>query len=116
MSSNPANLTALKGKLLFNGFTLAEGDELWVSDGLTSGTMLVKDIFPGPMGSLYPGMTAMTHSVVFAASNGLTGVELWKSNGEGVGTIQVQEIVPGPGSSTPVNFTQGGESSLLRRE
>jgi len=73
----------------------------------------VKDIFPGLLGSIYPGnaqlsqvMIALSHSAALAASDGFTGLELWKTNGVGVGTMMVHDIFTGPASSTPQLFVQ----------
>ena len=100
---------------MFNGFNGLNGNELWISDGTSAGTALVKDIFPGLLGSIYPGnnqvtqvMIALSHSAALAASDGFTGLELWKTNGTGVGTILVQDIFAGPASSTPQSFVQAG--------
>ena len=113
IDTTPMSLTAFNGKLLFNGFNGVNGNELWISDGTAAGTVLVKDIYPGLLGSIYPGdaqlsdvIIALRRSAVLAASDGFTGLELWKTNGEGVGTILVQDILLGPGSSTPQQFVQ----------
>jgi len=45
---NPARLTAMDGTLYFTAYQLETGVELWKSDGTAGGTVLVKDICPGP--------------------------------------------------------------------
>ena len=45
--SNYSNLVILNNKLIMQGSTTIEGDELWVSDGTTAGTTLLVDLLPG---------------------------------------------------------------------
>ncbi len=58
---NPAspiqNLASFKNKLYFqcNDGSNLTGFELWVSDGTTAGTTMLKDIEPGPVGSFPRG-------------------------------------------------------------
>ena len=77
-----------------------------------SQSALVKDIYPGGIGS-EPGWGGATDpSVVingvmfFTARAETTGVELWKTDGTGAGTVLVKDIWPGsfPGPS-PHSFT-----------
>ncbi|HSP81726.1 MAG TPA: ELWxxDGT repeat protein, partial [Myxococcaceae bacterium] len=59
-----------------------EGEELWVSDGTVAGTRLVKDIYPGPMGSSPSSLAVQGRRVFFAADDGSgEGRELWVSDG-----------------------------------
>jgi ELWxxDGT repeat protein len=50
-SRNPAptNLTSFGGYLYFQASDGSNGDELWKSDGTSSGTTVVKDIYPGSL-------------------------------------------------------------------
>ena len=43
--------TVLAGKFIFDGYTPATGSELYISDGTSAGTILVRDINPGIAGS-----------------------------------------------------------------
>jgi large repetitive protein len=55
--------------------------ELWKSDGTTAGTVKVKDILPGEIGS-QPQLLTMSGSTLFSVANdGVHGSELWKSDG-----------------------------------
>jgi ELWxxDGT repeat protein len=74
------------------------GNELWKSDGTLEGTVLVKDIFPGPVSS-NPGafgtFADINGTLFFAANDGVHGDELWKSDGTEAGTVLVKDISPG---------------------
>src|SRR5512143_1861870 len=50
--SDPELLGIVNGKLLFFATDDAHGRELWRSDGTADGTQLVRDIRPGPLGSI----------------------------------------------------------------
>src|SRR5439155_5431040 len=77
----------------------ANGRELWKSDGTAAGTVLVKDINPGPGDSSPDGLTNVNGTLFFAAFDPTTGRELWKSDGTAAGTVLVGDINPGPDSS-----------------
>ncbi len=70
------------------------GDELWISDGTATGTVMVKDIFPGLQSSFPNSLTVMNGLVYFRANNGAHGVELWRSDGTAAGTTMVKDIFP----------------------
>ena len=53
-SSYPSSFTELNDRLYFEADDEVNGHELWVTDGTTEGTQLLKDINPGSDGS-YPG-------------------------------------------------------------
>src|SRR5713226_1650081 len=70
---------------------------------------LLKDINPGPMGSVAPSprlplFVDVNHTAYFAANDGAHGSELWKSNGAAAGTLLVKDINPGA-SSSPTYLT-----------
>ncbi|NOK17033.1 ELWxxDGT repeat protein [Corallococcus carmarthensis] len=109
----PSELTPLGNAVYFmagaEGFfgepgDLLHGGELWKSDGTLLGTRLVKDVRPGPQGSLPTGLTAMDGRLYFAADDGVHGRELWRSDGTTQGTVLVQDLEPGPAGSTPTAF------------
>ncbi len=55
--SNPTDLCVIGSRLVFAATTAATGTELWVSDGTSGGTTLLKDIEPGTGSSQPRGMT-----------------------------------------------------------
>jgi len=112
-SSNPANFAL--GNLFTTNFVYftanggaTNGVELWRTDGTTAGTLLVKDINPGPASSNPTNLVNVDGTLFFAATvttNGAnTGTELWKSDGTAAGTVLVKDIGPGPTNSTPQNL------------
>jgi len=98
------------GGVLFAASNGVNGLELWKSDGTEAGTVMVKDINPGPAGSNIRAikLTTATGPTVFAAFDGVSGVELWTSDGTADGTRLLQDIAPGALSSNPNGFTVSG--------
>jgi ELWxxDGT repeat protein len=94
-SAFPANAVALRA-------THADfGQELWLTDGTSDGTVLVKDINPGPNGSSISGFTRFGNHVYFSANDGSSGAELWRTDGTEAGTVRVADINPDLGSASP---------------
>lgn len=93
------------GPRIFFTADAGEGVELWRSDGTIKGTVLVKDIFPGPRSSSPAELTAVGNMVYFVAANGASGKEIWKSNGTASGTLMVKDILPGKKTSNPSGLT-----------
>jgi ELWxxDGT repeat protein len=101
-------LMAAGGSLYFVAADGAHGSELWRSDGTTAGTVLVKDIRPGPDSSRISEMTPAGDRIFFAADDGEHGIELWTSDGTAAGTRQVADLSAGPTSSAPRELTPLG--------
>ena len=77
------------------------GRELWVSDGNRKRTRMVRDINPGPGGSIF-GLFPSSSSgspFYFFPDDGVHGAELWRSDGSAAGTTLVKDLFPGPASS-----------------
>ncbi|KAA9034515.1 T9SS type A sorting domain-containing protein [Ginsengibacter hankyongi] len=93
-------------KFFFRAKTVAEGTELWISDGVDStvgNTHLVKDINPGPADSDPTGPYLYTTTdLFFPATTASAGEELWHSDGTTAGTVGVTDLYPGTNSSNPV--------------
>lgn len=88
----------------FVGDDLANGDELWRTDGTTAGTYMLRDINPGKNGSDPSGFTVFNGEVYFAADDGFRGRELWKTDGTSSGTVLVSDIKPGRTGTDPKDF------------
>jgi ELWxxDGT repeat protein len=103
--SEPSSLTNVNGTLFFSAKIAGSGDiygnkELWKSDGTEAGTVLVKDINPGPNSSLPQNFVNVNGMLYFSAFDA-AGFELWKSDGTSAGTVRVADINPGPSGSGP---------------
>jgi ELWxxDGT repeat protein len=98
------NVAAMGSTVFFVADDGQHGQELWKTDGTPGGTVLVKDIRPGPVGSLPSYLAVIDGRLFFSANDGLHGAELWTSDGTAEGTVLLQDIVPGPGSSRPQAF------------
>ncbi len=80
------------------------GNEIWYTDGTSSGTAILKDILPGPSSSLDPSAFWMTNIDVydcdsvlyFTANDGVSGMELWFTDGTNSGTQLFFDGNPGP--------------------
>ena len=117
--SSPYELRNVNGTLFFSATNGTGGYELWKSDGTSAGTVMLKDIYPGPEGSLTPEdpyssnvyTTDVNGTFFFTAQDSIHGFELWKSDGTREGTVMVKEINPssnkffGPRYLTNVNGT-----------
>jgi len=102
----PNTFVEYNGKLYFQGGDNTSGtvdQELWVTDGTTAGTKMVKDILPGTNGSSPYQLIVNKNSLYFQAmKNPLGDYHLFRSDGTADGTIS---IAPG-GSSVVAPFTQ----------
>jgi len=93
-------LHVMNGRLIFFADDGVQGSELWTSDGTEAGTQLVKDVFPGPLGSSYGyGMTVAGGAVLFPNGllyfSGLAPVSefgLWRTDGTSQGTELVRPL------------------------
>ncbi|QGJ71543.1 Hypothetical protein PBC10988_32500 [Planctomycetales bacterium 10988] len=92
------------GLCFFSANTASYGRELWKSDGTSAGTMLVKDIRAGAIGSTLTNFTAINEELFFSVNHPSYGTELWKTDGTSAGTTLVKDIIPGSTSSDPLSF------------
>ena len=106
-------LVALDDTLFFVADDGEHGYELWTSDGTSSGTTMVTDLYSGSDDAFtveYLELAVLNDVLYFAADNGTTGNELWRSDGTESGTYLVKDINSGSegnlayyGSFTVVN-------------
>ena len=101
--SNPAQFTALGSTVIFVATSGAEGQELWKTDGTPGGTVLVKDIRPGNVGSNPVILGVVGTTAFLTANDGVHGAELWKTDGTAAGTVLVKDIFPGPEGGNPLS-------------
>ncbi len=114
-SSNPVDLTLLKGKLYFNAASKNSGTELWKTDGTGIKTNMVAEINNTStassstyfttalhMTNILPG-ASINNEVYFMAAKPETGFELYKSNGKESGTSLAKDLSKGESASFPQN-------------
>lgn len=105
-SSNPGSLTlSADGKAIYfsasDGFTSpARGQELWVTDGTSAGTVVI-DIVPGTGSSSPQQFRTVNGKTLFRAYTPSEGEEVWTTDGSAAGTALFKAIYPGSNSSGP---------------
>lgn len=113
-NSYPQHLTVVEDQLFFSAYTDDEGTELWVTDGTTAGTQMVKEMVNGSLGGFdqrsrdavaEPEKTiALDSLLLFTSATDSLGWELWRSNGTEQGTYVLKDIWPGAESGRPLAF------------
>ncbi|MEJ6621819.1 MAG: hyalin, partial [Opitutae bacterium] len=93
------------------------GSELWKSDGSESGTVRVKDIYPGSRSSNPQNLANFGGTLYFTADDG-NGYDLWKSDGTKAGTIVAMNFRPLEtwSHAFPKNFTIIGNTLYFSAE
>lgn len=87
--SNPKNITKGITKIYFLADDGIHGDELWVYDGLTNNTFLVKDVISGSNGIDSSYFLVSDDILYFTANN---GTQLWRSDGTEIGTYLIKQV------------------------
>jgi len=105
----PRSAAAFAGELYFAASDGVHGVELWRTDGSAAGTVLVRDIAPGPVSSNPRELVVADGRLLFAAEDPFHGSELWLSDGSSAGTHRVQDIAPEAASSAPADLTLVGD-------
>ncbi|MEO7523771.1 MAG: ELWxxDGT repeat protein [Ferruginibacter sp.] len=82
-SSMPMALTVYNSSIYFSAADDTHGQELFMTDGTAAGTMLVKDMWVGPSGSV-PYEITIYNGLLYILNN--YNLEMWKSNGTTAGT------------------------------
>jgi ELWxxDGT repeat protein len=94
-STIPLNLTVSNNRLFFFAQDGTSGtDQLWCTDGTSTGTALVKDL-GFSWGGATLKMLDLNGRLVFQAYDGTNGWELWSSDGTSAGTGLLKDINPG---------------------
>ena len=83
------------------------GRELYVTDGTSEGTRLVKDIISGPVSS-NPDNFILLGDLVFFTTTGFAGIRgLWVTDGTSSGTIELADEIIGFGSNNSPAILNG---------
>jgi len=100
---SPRQLAVQNGKLFFQGYDSAHGNELWTSDGTAAGTAMFADLYVGgvPAWGSFPFVLTPVGSrwVYFSAYNAF-GEELWRTDGASI-TELFHDVRVGSASSIP---------------
>lgn len=109
-SSFPQGFVDHQGVALFFAEDEAHGRELWRSDGTESGTLLLRDLVPGPEGSGPHGWGQLGGNRYFLVCRnysprvpGRCGDQrgLWRTDGTPAGTVRVRRLEVWPGQVVP---------------
>jgi ELWxxDGT repeat protein len=110
-------MTAFNGVAFFPAQDGINGVELWKSDGSSSGTGMVKDIYSGFNSSNSQNLAIAGGKLFFSANDGTNGRELWASDGSDAGTILTKNINPVGGPSEPTYTTaMNGKAYFLAND
>ncbi|RKH69809.1 hypothetical protein [Corallococcus aberystwythensis] len=108
---------AVGSRLFFQLYSPATGNELWLSDGTSSGTRLVEDITAGPAGSTLRNPVSLNGRLVFfREGTGTADTELWRSDGTASGTLRVRAVDGTQGLYNRLTLQVGGALLFFRDE
>ncbi|MFC0777896.1 T9SS type A sorting domain-containing protein [Flavobacterium sp. HJSW_4] len=97
-SSYAGGFQKINNKLIFEASTSDTGREIWLSDGTTSNTKLIKDIYPGTESSVAWTLTRsaeINNNLYFIAKDENSAGEIWKTDGTEAGTVKVTSFING---------------------
>ena len=119
--SNPLETaTILVGGQVRTFFAASRWDlglELFMTDGTAGGTQLVRDLFPGDIGSRPKDLTAAGERVFFSARGSFAaGRELWVTDGTFAGTVQVADLNPVGATGQPKWMVALGDRVVFNAE
>lgn len=112
-SGSPILLAQIGNKMFFTATSDTEGLELWVTDGTSAGTVLLKDINPGSSSSAPANAVVMGSNLIFTAKSPTSGEEIWITDGTPAGTVIYKDLIPGSGSSGPKNLVALNATQLF---
>lgn len=85
------NFAKLYSKVIYNS------GEPWVTDGTAAGTKMIKDIYPGTLGSNPQNYIFYSGKLFFSAADTASNTELWATDGTANGTYLVKELCTAKG-------------------
>ncbi|TPG41742.1 T9SS type A sorting domain-containing protein [Flavobacterium pectinovorum] len=93
--STPSIFKTFNDKIIFYGNQEDTGRELWQSDGTSSNTTLLKDIYPGTEPSVKSGSAILNGKFYFMARDESSEGEIWQTDGTESGTTKVTNFING---------------------
>jgi ELWxxDGT repeat protein len=114
-SSAPSDFAAFdNGKALFRADDGVHGAEVWLTDGTSAGTAILKDIDALHTEEGGAGPQDFTDlgngKAVFWADDGVHGTELWVTDGTSAGTSLLADIHTGDALATPIVALGNGKA------
>ena len=109
----------LFGVTLFTADDGLAGTELWKTDGTNAGTVLVRDINPGPSPSRPRDLTRVGARLFFTAAGSTArfSTRIWETDGTGAGTRVVEPNLAMTSSSTSdPQFTAAGGLLFFQKD
>ncbi|MEL6334148.1 MAG: DUF4114 domain-containing protein [Cyanobacteria bacterium J06623_4] len=112
---DPGSYTVeVNGQVLFKFDDGIHGIELWVTDGTTAGTKLLKDINPGAATSGVRGFADIGNGkLLFGADDGTNGRELWVTDGTEEGTVSTTSLFPANNNLSLFEFAALGNGQFV---
>jgi ELWxxDGT repeat protein len=101
-SSRPQGLSSAGNKIYF--ITQDQTSKLWVSDGSSTGTKILKESSRSPRNDIL--VKEFNSRAIFSWFDETHGFELWTSDGTENGTVLLKDINTGSLSSEPKNFVE----------
>jgi len=86
-------------KMVFMADNGTYGEELWISDGTTANTRMIKDVYSGSSSGCFSYYSVVYNGkLYFRGNDGSSGYEIWETDGTAAGTKQVFDTYPGSSS------------------
>lgn len=113
---SPDHLAEVNGIVYFSAYSNSHGNELWRSNGTSSGTYRLTDIAAGTDNAMVNDIVGLGDGrFVFAATGtGSSNRELYISDGTAGGTGLLKDIASGSASSGPATMTRIGQEIYFR--
>lgn len=111
-NSAPVILGSLSKGLIFSATTPTYGAEIWVTDGSSNGTFMLKDIRPGFSSSFFQLNSVVSNDLLYMVlmdSSSSSVNSLWRTDGTTQGTIKLMQF---PQSLPVPNATQNEMSAV----
>lgn len=93
ISNSIQELQSYNNKIYFSYNDGVNGQEPWVSDGTTAGTVMLKDIYPGSTSSNPKNFTVANNMLFFLANNTNGAQRLYASDGTAGNTIVLKDNI-----------------------